>query len=106
MAMHKHDEDKPQLHLVPPSLIEAVGIIRTYGTKKYGDPEGWRQVEPERYVSALMRHLCDVLRDPRGCDPESGYPHLWHLACNVAFLIEMVTPLPCLVRRKDVEEGF
>ena len=20
---------------------------------------------------------------------ESGYPHLWHLACNIAFLIEL-----------------
>jgi len=92
MGDHKYDVGKPQLHLVPPSLIEAVGIIRTYGTKKYGDPEGWKRVEPERYTSALMRHLCEFLRDPHSCDAESGYPHLWHMACNIAFLIELYTP--------------
>jgi hypothetical protein len=85
----KSDAGKPRLALVPPGLIEAAGAIRTYGTQKYGDPENWRQVEPWRYKDALMRHLCAYLRDPAGVDEESGYPHLWHLACNVAFLIEM-----------------
>lgn len=31
---HKYDHDKPRLDLVPPSVIEAVGVIRTYGTNK------------------------------------------------------------------------
>jgi hypothetical protein len=86
---NKQDEGKPRLDLVPPGIIEAVGIIRTYGTVKYGDPDGWRRVAPERYVAALMRHLCDYLRNPRGVDAESGLPHLWHMACNIAFLIEL-----------------
>ena len=60
---HKYDEDKPRLDLVPPSLIEAVGIIRTYGTKKYGDPDGWKKVEPDRYLAALIRHLCSYMED-------------------------------------------
>lgn len=84
----KHDEGKPRLSLVPPSLIEAVGRVRTYGTQKYGDPENWRQVEAWRYKDALMRHLCEYLRDPDSVDAESGIPHLEHLACNVAFLLE------------------
>jgi hypothetical protein len=87
---YKHDTGKPRLSLVPPSLIEAVGAIRTYGTEKYrNDPDGWRHVEPERYVDAMMRHLVEYLKDRKALDPESGYPHLWHLACNVAFLIEL-----------------
>ena len=86
---HKYDHDKPRLDLVPPSVIEAVGVIRTYGTNKYGDPHGWVKVEPERYTAALMRHLCEFLRDPFSVDQESGYPHLWHMACNIAFLIEL-----------------
>jgi hypothetical protein len=85
----KHDEGKPRLSLVPPALIEAVGRVRTYGTQKYGgDPENWRQVEPCRFKDALMRHLCEYLRDPESVDEESGLPHLEHLACNVAFLLE------------------
>ena len=90
----KDDSHKPRLDLVPPALIEAVGIIRDYGTRKYHDPENWRQVAPERYRAAMMRHLCLYLRDPGGVDEESGYPHLWHLACNVAFLIALETPEP------------
>ena len=88
MDNYKHDKDKPRLDLVPPGIIEAVGVVRTYGTEKYGDKDNWRKVEPERYTAALMRHLCNFLRDPAGLDSESGYPHLWHMACNIAFLIE------------------
>lgn len=85
----KYDADKPRLDLVPPGIIEAVGIVRDYGTRKYGDPDNWRNVEPERYVAALMRHLCKFLRNPHGVDEESGIPHLFHMACNIAFLVEM-----------------
>ena len=88
MTTHKYDEGKARLDLVPPSIIEAVGVIRTYGTEKYKDPDGWKEVEPSRYVAALMRHLCKYLENPKGADKESGYPHLWHMACNIAFLIE------------------
>lgn len=85
----KSDAGKPRLALVSPYLIEAVGTVRTYGTEKYGDPDNWRHVDPARYRDALMRHLCAYLKDPDGVDSESGLPHLWHLACNVNFLIEM-----------------
>lgn len=85
----KADKDKPRLELVPPGIIEAVGHIRTYGVNKYRGDDNWQQVEPNRYVSALIRHLCAYLRNPNSLDLESGYPHLWHMACNIAFLIEL-----------------
>ena len=85
----KFDSEKPRLELVPPAIIEAVGAVRTYGVKKYGDTDSWAKVNPERYRGALMRHLCAYLRNPDGTDEESGLPHLWHLACNVAFLCEL-----------------
>lgn len=88
--IHKHDNGKNRLSLVSPYLIEAVGWIRTYGTDKYGDPEGWRQVEKERYIDALLRHLMEFLKDNYSIDDESGYPHLWHVACNINFLTEMI----------------
>lgn len=84
----KADAGKPRPTLVPVSLIEAVAAVRMYGTDKYRDPENWRQVEPQRYRDALYRHWLAYLKGER-CDQESGLPHLWHLACNAAFLIEM-----------------
>jgi len=75
-AVYKYDDGKPRLDLVPPGLIEAVGVVRTYGVSKYNTTQGWQQVEPERYTAALMRHLCKFLRDPYSKDKESGLPHL------------------------------
>lgn len=88
----KHDEGKPRPTLVPTSLLRAVTAVREYGTAKYHDPENWRTVEAQRYKDAMYRHLLDYLDDPQGVDAESGLPHLWHLACNAAFLIEMEVP--------------
>ena len=86
--VYKADADKPRPTLVPVSLITAVTAIREYGCSKYHDPDNWRKVEAQRYRDALYRHWLAYLNGERN-DPESGYPHLWHLACNVAFLIEM-----------------
>ena len=84
----KADAGKPRPTLVPVSLIEAVTAVREYETAKYHDPDNWKQVEPQRYRNALYRHLLAYLRGDQ-CDQESGLPHLWHLATNAAFLIEM-----------------
>ena len=84
----KHDTGKPRPTLVPPSLVEAVTAVREVGTRKYGDPENWRKVEPQRYRDALYRHWLAYLKG-EAVDAESGLPHLHHVACNVAFLIEL-----------------
>ena len=85
----KADSGKPRLTLVPRKILFDIAKVREYGNKKYGSSENWRQVEPERYRDAAFRHLCAYLDDPQGVDEESGLPHLWHLACNIAFLCEM-----------------
>lgn len=84
----KDTKGKPRLSLVPPSLIESVGEVMTFGADKYY-VDSWRSVEPELYRDALMRHLCKYLEYPEAIDEESGFPHLWHIAANVAFLIEL-----------------
>lgn len=85
----KADHGKEKLTLVPRRIIHDICAIRMYGNEKYGDPENWRKVEPERYRDAAYRHFLAYLDDPYGVDKESGLPHLWHLACNIAFLCEM-----------------
>ncbi len=85
----KADAGKPKLTLVPRKILFDIARVREYGTKKYGDPENWKQVDKQRYRDAAFRHFCAYLDDPTGTDEESGLPHLAHLACNIAFLCEM-----------------
>ena len=87
----KADYGKEELTLVPRRIIHDICAIRMYGNKKYpeGGPDNWKQVEIERYRNATFRHFLAYLDDPQGKDKESGFPHLWHLACNIAFLCEM-----------------
>lgn len=89
----KADAGKIRPTLVPVSLTMAVAAIREYGCRKYHDPENWRRVEPERYRDAAYRHWLAYL-DGEQVDKESGLPHLWHLACNIAFLIELERRVP------------
>lgn len=85
----KADAGRPRLTLVPRAIIWAIARIREYGNRKYKDPDSWKQVEPEWYRDAAYRHFLAYLDDPHGVDEDSGLPHLWHLACNIAFLCEM-----------------
>ena len=84
----KADAGKIRPTLVPVSMIYAIAEIREYGCKKYHDPDNWKRVEPQRYRDAAYRHWLAYLAGEQ-LDPESGLPHLWHLATNIAFLVEM-----------------
>lgn len=91
----KNDGGKPHPSYVPVEIIEAVMQVREYGTAKYGNPDNWRAVEPERYHDAMLRHVLACWNNPWAEDPESGLLHLEHIACNVAFLLAL---------RKEVKE--
>lgn len=85
----KADAGKVRPTLVPPGIIWAVAEVREYGMKKYKKRNNWRKVSKKRYRDAMCRHLMAYIKDPHGVDDESGLPHLWHLATNIAFLIEL-----------------
>lgn len=84
----KKDQGKVKLTLAPLTIVWAIAKVRMFGCKKYTDPDNWKQVEPQRYKDAAYRHFLQYLDNPDAKDDESGLPHLWHLACNIAFLIE------------------
>ena len=88
----KADTGKPKVSLVPTGIIFAIARIREYGNRKYpkGGKDNWKQVDAERYIDAACRHLLAVVRyGLHSKDEESGLLHLWHCACNLAFLIEL-----------------
>lgn len=86
----KDDGGKITPSLVPTEIIRAIAKIRMYGTEKYHDPQNWRSVSAERYHEALLRHILAAWNDVRAVDEESGMPHIWHAACNLAFIIELL----------------
>jgi hypothetical protein len=86
----KADGGKPILSLVPKEIIYEIEKVRSFGVKKYKDPDNWKRVEMERYHQALFRHTLAVWEDINARDKESGLLHLSHIACNVAFLLEMM----------------
>ncbi len=87
----KADAGKAKLSLVPPAIIYDIAKVREYGNKKYpeGGKDNWKRVEPQRYIDAAYRHLLAFTENPKSIDEESGLEHLWHLACNIAFLCEL-----------------
>ncbi len=85
----KADTGKLKISLVPTEIIKEIAKVREYGVEKYHDPDNWQKVEEERFIDAMLRHILAEMEDPAGVDKESGLPHLSHVACNVAFILEM-----------------
>lgn len=85
----KADGEKTRMELIPTSAYKSLGRVLTFGAKKY-TPNSWQNVEVERYVGALLRHLCAYLDDPYGKDEESGLYHSEHLLTNAMFINDEV----------------
>lgn len=93
----KFDGGKARLELLPPELLFAVSTILTFGAIKYADRNWELGMKWSRVFGALMRHLwcwwgnktertsINFLFGP--LDTETGYSHLWHAGCCIAFLI-------------------
>lgn len=86
----KDIEGKLPISLVPPEIITEIAKVREYGTNKYRDPENWRRVSVKYYIDALLRHTLQFWENPKSIDEESGLPHYSHMACNLAFIIDML----------------
>ena len=86
----KADSGKPNLSLVPKQIIYEIEKVRSFGVKKYKDPDNWKKVEIKRYHEALLRHTLSVCEDINARDKESGLLHLSHIATNVAFILELM----------------
>lgn len=80
----KYDDNKLRYDLVSVQAQRALVAGLTYGAIKYA-PGNWRNVEPERYYAALMRHL-EAARSGEFFDEESGLPHLALASCCMHFL--------------------
>ena len=90
--IHKADDGKPPISLVPTGIIWEIAKVRHYGVNiKYPETgrDGWKTLSKERIRDAMLRHCLRYIGDPDGVDNESGLSHLAHMATNAAFLIEL-----------------
>ena len=86
----KSDEGKLEIDLVPMQIVKDIAEVRMYGNKKYSDPNNWKKVELRRYVNALLRHTLAFVECYDRKDEESNIEHYKHMACNMAFICEMM----------------
>jgi len=86
----KHDTKKAPLAMLLdcPRILEETAKVLEFGAKKY-DRCNWSKCDnPERYTSALLRHV-SAWHNGEDCDQETGLSHLAHAMCCLMFLAEI-----------------
>lgn len=83
---HKFDAGKPRMDLIPPEMLDAAGRVLGSGAVKYAERNWEKGMSWGRCFGALMRHLW-VWWGGEELDPETGFCHLDHALCCLAFLI-------------------
>ena len=84
----KYDKEKPDYSLLPPTALDDVVKVLTFGAAKY-DRWNWKKLDnlEDRYFAAAQRHLWAVMRGETH-DPESGEHHYAHALCCIMYLLE------------------
>ena len=88
----RDDSEKLMLQLLDPEFIKGIAGVMTMGAKKY-DRDNWKKSagtdQHDEYIHSakgcLLRHTYAYLGGEY-LDPESGYPHLFHVATNLMIL--------------------
>lgn len=83
---HKDDTGKLPLDLLPVDALETVAEVLRLGREKYGARNWEAGMAWSRLYAALLRHLWSWWSG-QDRDPESGQPHLAHVACCALFLL-------------------
>ncbi len=86
MSGRKDDAAKLRYDLMPYAALEDEVAVLTFGAAKYA-ANNWQQVPDgiNRYFAAAMRHLI-AYRQGEKLDKESGFSHLSHARCCIAFI--------------------
>lgn len=82
--------ESSRFRFCPTQIVRDVTEVRMYGNAKYKSSDNWKTVEMRRYVDALLRHTLEFVDNPESVDAESGIPHYKRMACNMAFICEMM----------------
>jgi len=82
----KHDQDKPDLSLLPKEALEAMAYAFMHGEKKYGRYNFRAGMEWHRPLAAALRHITSF-NEGEDIDADSNGSHLGHALAAIAMLI-------------------
>lgn len=82
----KHDQEKPDLSLLPREFLEEVSKAFMHGEKKYGRYNYRNGMDWHRLVAAALRHIT-AFNEGEDKDTESGFSHLGHAGACIAMLV-------------------
>jgi hypothetical protein len=92
---HKDDIGKERFDLIPPEFLFGTAKVLSFGAAKYSERNWEHGMSWGRCFGALMRHMWAwwggsgpttksfLFGD---LDAETGFSHLWHAGCCLAFL--------------------
>ena len=77
---------KDRWDLLPTDAVEQVVKVLTRGAEKYAERNWERGMKWSICQGSMMRHIAKSAKGER-IDPETGLPHMAHVACNALFLL-------------------
>ena len=89
----RYNTGKPDYSLIPLASLKEAAKVLEYGATKYA-VDNWRKPTNWRVSYAcLMRHMA-AWQSGEDLDPESGFSHLGHAACNILQMLDMLENHP------------
>lgn len=82
----KHDQNKPDLSLLPKEFLEEVAKAFMHGEKKYARYNYLAGMDWHRVIASAFRHL-SAFNEGEDLDTESGNNHLAHAGACIAMLL-------------------
>lgn len=98
MSGKKNDKEKIPMELLSHDALLAIAEVFGHGRVKYGAFNYREGIEYGRLIGAAYRHL-GAFNKGEDIDPESGLPHIAHLAATAVMLLDMIREYPELDNR-------
>lgn len=97
----KHDQEKPDLSLIPREPLWELALVLMFGASKYSRNNWKNGIDLNRLTAAAIRHITQF-QDGEDLDQESKRSHLMCASANLFFAYWILKHKPEFDDRKDL----